>query len=170
MFRLLWNGIKMSPSCWKLPWPKEEEPWSCQSWWCSTEICYHSMIEQEQYIRLIINNHTPGFCLQMVTAEFPKVLCIYAFKVYPTWNLLSVGFKSEWATVKDHQLYVGGLGKAWTTPTGEVVNYHPQYIKKVSPSGEVSHIDWHLRYEALTKAAGISFPGKLTETTSIPSD
>lgn len=86
---------------------------------------------------------------------------------YP-WVLLtdghgrvSKGFKSEWATVKDHQLYVGGLGKAWTTPTGEVVNYHPQYIKKVSPSGEVSHIDWHLRYEALTKAAGISFPGYL---------
>lgn len=74
------------------------------------------------------------------------------------------GFKSEWATVKDHQLYVGGLGKAWTTPTGELVNYHPQYIKKVSPSGEVSHIDWHSRYEALTKAAGISFPGELTET------
>lgn len=71
-----------------------------------------------------------------------------------------VGFKSEWATIKDHNLYVGGLGKAWTTPTGELVNYHPQYIKKVSTTGEVSHIDWHLRYEALAKAVDISFPGK----------
>ena len=70
-----------------------------------------------------------------------------------------LGFKSEWATVKDQNLYVGGLGKAWTTPTGELVNYHPQYIKKVTPTGEVSHIDWHTRYEALAKAVDISFPG-----------
>ena len=84
---------------------------------------------------------------------------------YP-WVLLvdghgrvSKGFKSEWATVKDHTLYVGGLGKAWTTPTGELVNYHPQYIKKISPTGEVTHVDWHLRYEALAKAVDISFPG-----------
>jgi len=86
---------------------------------------------------------------------------------YP-WVLLpdgpgkvSKGFKSEWATVKDRFLYVGGLGKAWTTPTGELVNYHPQYIKKVSPSGEVTHIDWHLRYESLARAAGIVSPGYL---------
>lgn len=73
-----------------------------------------------------------------------------------------IGFKSEWATVKDQTLYVGGLGKAWTTPTGELVNYHPQYIKKISPTGEVTHIDWHTRYEALAKAVDISFPGKLS--------
>lgn len=69
------------------------------------------------------------------------------------------GFKSEWATVKDRMLYVGGLGKAWTTPTGELVNNHPQYVKKVSPSGEVTHLDWHLRYEALARAVDITFPG-----------
>ena len=92
---------------------------------------------------------------------------------YP-WVLLpdgpgkvSKGFKSEWATVKDRFLYVGGLGKAWTTPTGELVNYHPQYIKKVSPSGEVTHIDWHLRYESLARAAGIVSPGKLMRNFSI---
>ncbi len=28
----------------------------------------------------------------------------------------SNGFKCEWATVKDNHLYVGGLGKEWTTP------------------------------------------------------
>lgn len=31
-----------------------------------------------------------------------------------------IGFKCEWATVKDGYLYVGGLGKEWTTTTGEV--------------------------------------------------
>lgn len=28
------------------------------------------------------------------------------------------GFKAEWMTVKSHHLYVGGLGKAWTTQEG----------------------------------------------------
>ena len=30
------------------------------------------------------------------------------------------GFKGEWMTVKDHFLYVGGFGKPWTTPSGQV--------------------------------------------------
>ena len=83
-----------------------------------------------------------------------------AFSIIKTYCLS--GFKSEWATVKDHQLYVGGLGKAWTTPTGELVNLHPQYIKRVSQTGEVTHIDWHLRYESLARAVGISFPGMVS--------
>lgn len=28
------------------------------------------------------------------------------------------GFKAEWMAVKGHQLYIGGLGKEWTTTTG----------------------------------------------------
>ena len=28
------------------------------------------------------------------------------------------GFKAEWMTAKGHQLYVGGLGKEWTTQEG----------------------------------------------------
>ena len=28
------------------------------------------------------------------------------------------GFKAEWMAVKDHKLYVGGLGKVWTTQAG----------------------------------------------------
>lgn len=28
------------------------------------------------------------------------------------------GFKAEWLAVKDHLLYVGGLGKVWTSQTG----------------------------------------------------
>jgi hypothetical protein len=29
------------------------------------------------------------------------------------------------------------LGKEWTTPTGEVINFNPMYVKKVSPTGQV---------------------------------
>ena len=28
------------------------------------------------------------------------------------------GFKAEWMAVKDRQLYIGGLGKEWTTQQG----------------------------------------------------
>ena len=28
------------------------------------------------------------------------------------------GFKSEWMAVKGHRLFVGGLGKEWTSTTG----------------------------------------------------
>lgn len=39
------------------------------------------------------------------------------------------GFKGEWMAVKDNLLYVGGLGKEWTTSDGVFVNYNPMYIK-----------------------------------------
>ena len=35
-------------------------------------------------------------------------------------------------TVKDHVLYVGGFGKPWTTPTGDIVNYDPMWVKVCS--------------------------------------
>jgi hypothetical protein len=104
----------------------------------------------------------PRVIFQKSTASFRRVIVTF---ISLTKNCL--GFKSEWATVKDQSLYVGGLGKAWTTPTGELVNYHPQYIKKVTTTGEVSHIDWHTRYEALAKAVDISFPGILSTLLSI---
>ena len=34
------------------------------------------------------------------------------------------GFKGEWMTVKNHQLYIGGLGKEWTTQEGVSEGYH----------------------------------------------
>lgn len=71
-----------------------------------------------------------------------------------------IGFKSEWATVKNHQLYVGGLGKEWTTAKGEVIHLNPQWIKVISLTGEVQHVDWHSNYEKMKEAANIHSPGK----------
>lgn len=58
-------------------------------------------------------------------------------------------------------MWVGGLGKEWTTATGELVNHNPQFVKSVSVNGEVRHHDWKPRYQKLAKALGITFPGKL---------
>ncbi|TRY82660.1 hypothetical protein DNTS_032596 [Danionella cerebrum] len=41
------------------------------------------------------------------------------------------GFKAEWMAVKDEHLYVGGLGKEWTTVSGEFVNHNPEWVKVI---------------------------------------
>lgn len=48
------------------------------------------------------------------------------------------GFKSEWATVKQKRLYVGSMGKEWTTSEGDFQNYDPMYVKVIDVDGEVS--------------------------------
>lgn len=59
------------------------------------------------------------------------------------------GFKSEWATVKDQRLYVGSMGKEWTTSEGDYQNYDPMYVKVINVDGEVSvYTAQHLRLAA----------------------
>ncbi|KAM4603455.1 soluble calcium-activated nucleotidase 1b isoform 2-T3 [Polymixia lowei] len=74
---------------------------------------------------------------------------------------VSKGFKAEWLAVKDEHLYVGGLGKEWTTTAGEVVNNNPEWVKVVGYHGDVEHDNWVPHYNALRSAAGIQPPGYL---------
>ncbi|KAM3865051.1 soluble calcium-activated nucleotidase 1b [Diretmus argenteus] len=76
-------------------------------------------------------------------------------------GMVSKGFKAEWLAVKDEQLYVGGLGKEWTTTSGEFVNNNPEWVKVVGYHGDVEHENWVPRYHALRSAAGIQPPGYL---------
>lgn len=71
----------------------------------------------------------------------------------------SKGFKAEWMAVKDKTLYVGGLGKIWTTTTGEFQNINPQWVKSVGPNGDVAHHNWKNNYNAMRGALGIVDPG-----------
>lgn len=71
------------------------------------------------------------------------------------------GFKCEWSTVKDGVLYVGGLGKEWTNPDGEVKSRDPQYIKTIDTEGRIEHISWVHVFEALREATGYASPGYL---------
>ena len=77
------------------------------------------------------------------------------------------GFKGEWATVKDGELYVGGLGKEWTSNTGEILSFNPQYVKIISPSGAVIHVSWVNHYRKLLETAGISPPGYLIHEAAV---
>ncbi|MBN3313452.1 CANT1 nucleotidase, partial [Atractosteus spatula] len=83
---------------------------------------------------------------------------------------VSKGFKAEWLAVKDERLYVGGLGKEWTTTTGEVVNENPQWVKVVGYQGNVEHENWVPQYNALRAAAGITPPGYLIHESAAWSD
>ncbi|XP_003964703.3 soluble calcium-activated nucleotidase 1 isoform X2 [Takifugu rubripes] len=80
------------------------------------------------------------------------------------------GFKAEWMTVKDRHLWIGGLGKEWTTTTGEFVNNYPQWVKVVGFRGDVRHENWVSNYEALRSAAGIQPPGYLIHESASWSD
>ena len=93
------------------------------------------------------------------------VYSIEGNKVVP-WVILSdgpgnvsKGFKAEWSTVVGDKLVVGGLGKEWTTTTGEIVNYHPMWVKMVSCDGAVTHHDWRSHYLTVRETVGISWPG-----------
>lgn len=69
------------------------------------------------------------------------------------------GFKSEWATVKDNLLYVGSMGKEWTTSDGIFNHHDPMWVKVISPRGEVQSLNWIDNYKKLRQAIGIEFPG-----------
>ena len=71
------------------------------------------------------------------------------------------GQKTEWATVKDGAMYVGSIGKEWTTPKGEIVNFNNQWIKRIDAEGRVTSLNWHDIYESMRKATNTSLPGYL---------
>ncbi|NXD16682.1 CANT1 nucleotidase, partial [Nothocercus nigrocapillus] len=85
-------------------------------------------------------------------------------------GLSRAGFKAEWLAVKDEHLYVGGLGKEWTTATGEVLNENPEWVKVVGYKGDVGHENWVANYNALRAAAGIRAPGYLIHESAAWSD
>ncbi|KAL1116325.1 hypothetical protein AAG570_005820 [Ranatra chinensis] len=104
------------------------------------------------------------------------VFVIEKDRAYP-WVLLSdgdgrtsKGFKSEWATVKDKHLYVGSMGKEWTTSSGEFVNTNPMWVKVVNQWGEITHVDWTEKYKALRQKLGIEFPGYMLHESGVWSD
>ncbi|KAM7386939.1 hypothetical protein PAMA_009525 [Pampus argenteus] len=80
------------------------------------------------------------------------------------------GFKAEWLAVKDEHLYVGGLGKEWTTTEGEFVNNNPEWVKVVGFRGDVKHENWVPKYKSLKAAAGIEPPGYLIHESAAWSD
>lgn len=74
-------------------------------------------------------------------------------------HFLFLGYKSEWATIYNSDLYVGSMGKEWTSSKGEFINNNPMWIKVINKFGHVTHVDWTNNYMAIREAANIRFPG-----------
>eukprot|EP00057_Strongylocentrotus_purpuratus_P033742 XP_792609.1 PREDICTED: soluble calcium-activated nucleotidase 1 [Strongylocentrotus purpuratus] len=94
-------------------------------------------------------------------------------KVFP-WVILpdgdgknTKGMKGEWMAVKDQHLFVGGLGKEWTTITGELVNLNPQWIKVIGHLGAVHHVNWVSNYNAMRNKGGFPYPGYMIHESGV---
>jgi soluble calcium-activated nucleotidase 1 len=68
------------------------------------------------------------------------------------------GFKCEWMFVRDDKLYVGSMGKDWTTAEGTFVNDHPNWVKIINPQGQTQAINWKSHFTKINQAVGISSP------------
>ncbi|OWA54858.1 Soluble calcium-activated nucleotidase 1 [Hypsibius exemplaris] len=75
------------------------------------------------------------------------------------------GFKSEWATVKDEHLFVGGFGKEWTSPAGVLINDNPMWVKRISTDGRVQHWSWKKNFLAIREKLDIKEPGYVIHET-----
>ncbi|XP_055849503.1 apyrase [Episyrphus balteatus] len=83
----------------------------------------------------------------------------------------SKGFKSEWATVKNQILYVGSMGKEWTTSQGDFENENPMYVKIISPGGEVRSLNWSFNYKTMREESmNIVWPGYMIHESGVWSD
>ncbi len=71
------------------------------------------------------------------------------------------GFKAEWMTVKDEQLFVGSWGKEFTSEEGIPINDYQKWIKVISHTGQVKHLNWTDVYNRMRDVLGYSFPGYL---------
>ena len=74
-------------------------------------------------------------------------------------TISSKGFKSEWATVKNSQLFVGSMGKEWTNGGGEFENYNPMMVKVINVNGEVKTLNWVKNFKSVRSSLNIEWPG-----------
>lgn len=96
-----------------------------------------------------------GLCIKIFSIEFMNLIQLF------------LGFKSEWATVKDNILYVGSMGKEWTTSAGEFENVYPMYVKALTPEGVVYHFNWENHFKKLREAIGIKWPGYMIHESAV---
>ena len=75
---------------------------------------------------------------------------------------MNKGFKAEWLAVKDDVMFVGGMGKPFSDPmTGQVINNDPMYVKAISHTGQVQHLDWRQNYRNMLNSLSLAPSGYL---------
>ena len=69
------------------------------------------------------------------------------------------GMKWEWATVKNNELYMGSMGKAFTAADGTVMNRNNLYVAVLNSRGELRRENWANHYDVVRQAVGAMDPG-----------
>ena len=70
------------------------------------------------------------------------------------------GMKWEWATVKNGELYMGSMGKAYTdNVTGKVTNRNNLYVSILNSRGELRRENWSDKYDLVREALDAMDPG-----------
>ncbi|KIH60450.1 hypothetical protein ANCDUO_09302 [Ancylostoma duodenale] len=69
--------------------------------------------------------------------------------------------KTEWLTVKGPLLYAGGHGVEYRDDTGNVLHEDQMWIKVISNTGEVRHVNWKDVFTKIRDFAGFKAPGYL---------
>lgn len=85
--------------------------------------------------------------------------CIPRYVLMEGDGATTKGQKTEWATVKDGDLYVGSFGKLYTNQAGEVTSTNNMWVSIIRPSGRVDHEDWTRRYQYMQEVTGSVHPG-----------
>jgi soluble calcium-activated nucleotidase 1 len=71
----------------------------------------------------------------------------------------SKGMKWEWATVKDDELYIGGIGKEMQLSNGDVDTEDAMWIAIIGKNGQLRREDWSSQYNFVRKFLGCQLPG-----------
>ncbi|CAD5219041.1 unnamed protein product [Bursaphelenchus xylophilus] len=67
-------------------------------------------------------------------------------------------FKTEWMTIKDEHLWIGGYGKEYTNEDGSIRDNKPFYIKIIDRFGVIQHVNWEMEFKKVRASIGIQFP------------
>ncbi|KAG9412116.1 Soluble calcium-activated nucleotidase 1 [Aphanomyces cochlioides] len=68
------------------------------------------------------------------------------------------GQKHEWATVKDGELFMGSIGKEFTSGE-QVIHENNMWVSILARNGAIRHEDWTDRFKKVREAVGCGYPG-----------
>ncbi|RHY23632.1 hypothetical protein DYB32_009112 [Aphanomyces invadans] len=73
-------------------------------------------------------------------------------------GMTTKGQKHEWATVKDGELFMGSIGKEFTSGT-DVVHENNMWVSILAHNGAIRHENWSDRFKKIREVVGCGYPG-----------
>ncbi len=62
--------------------------------------------------------------------------------------------------MKDGDLWVGGQGQDKEEQDGNITK-REKWVKRITPEGIVTYLDWNKNFDKMSEALDIHFPGKI---------